>query len=94
MKHRKMLIAGIITIATGIVLWLVIGSAIALAGVATRYEGWFPFGHTVTELTPLFWVGYALSLAGLVIFAIGIVLLILAFVLEILDKEKKMEASK
>jgi len=85
-----MLIAGIVTVAIGLVLWLVIGPAIALTGITTRYEGWWPFGSTVTELTPLFWVGYGLSLAGIVIFVIAIVLLVLAVVLEILDRHSWM----
>lgn len=89
MKHRRMLIASIIMLGIGIVLWQVLGPAIALAGVTSHYEGWWPFGSTVTELTPLYWVGFALSVTGFVIFIIAIVLLILAFVLEILDREKK-----
>jgi len=56
-------------VAIGLVLWLVIGPAIALTGITTRYEGWWPFGR-------------------LVIFVIAIVLLVLAVVLEILDRHK------
>ena len=89
MKHRRLLIGSIIAIPIGIILWVIIGPVIALAGITSHYEGWWIFGQTVTEVTATYWIGVALSLAGLIILIVGVVGIILAFVLEILDREHK-----
>lgn len=89
MKHRRLLIGSIIAIPIGIILWAIIGPIVALAGITSRYEGWWIFGRTVTEVTTTYWVGVALSVVGLIILIIGVVGIILAFVLEFLDRQRK-----
>lgn len=89
MKHRRLLIGSIIAIPIGFILWAIIGPIIAFAGITSHYEGWWIFGQTVTEVTTTYWVGVGLSLVGLIILIVGVVGIILAFVLEILDKEHK-----
>lgn len=89
MKHRRLLIGSIIAIPIGIILWAIIGPIVAFAGITSHYEGWWIFGQTVTEVTATYWVGVALSLGGLIILIVGVAGIILAFVLEILDREHK-----
>lgn len=93
MKHRRLLIGSIIAIPIGIILWVIIGPIVAFAGITSHYEGWWIFGQTVTEVTATYWVGVALSIVGLIILIVGVVGIILAFVLEILDREHKTSAT-
>jgi hypothetical protein len=88
LKHRRLLIGGIITITLGIIL-LIIGPVVAQAGISSHFEGWWIFGTTVTDITTTYWVGVALTLAGFIIVIIGFVGIILSFVLEVLDKSQK-----
>lgn len=94
MKHRRLLVGSIVAIPIGLVLWIIIGTTIALAGIATHQEGWWIFSQTVTELTTTYWVGLAISLLGLIIVIAGISGIIIAFVLEILDRGKKAEKTE
>jgi len=89
LKHRRLLIGSIITIPIGFILWQIIGPIVALVGVTSRWEGWWIFGHTVTEVTTTYWIGVTIWVAGLIILIAGVVGLILAFVLEILDRQHK-----
>lgn len=89
MKHRRLLVGGIIAIPIGIIFWAVIGPTIAFAGISSHQEGWWIFGQTVTDITATYWVGVALSILGLIITIAGITGIILAFVLELLDREKQ-----
>lgn len=89
MKHRRLLIGSIIAIPIGIILWAIIGPIIAFAGITSHYEGWWIFGQTVTEVTATYWIGVALSLAGLIILISAIFGIILACVLEVLDRQHK-----
>jgi MFS family permease len=70
----------------GMILALIIGPAIAYAGVSSHWEGWWIFGHTVTDLTPVYWVGFGISIAGLALLATGGFGALIACLLEILDK--------
>lgn len=88
MKHRRLLIGGIIAITLGII-FLIVGPVVAQAGISSHFEGWWIFGTTVTDVSATYWVGVTLSLAGLIIVIIGIVGIILSFVLEVLDKSPK-----
>jgi len=89
MKHRRLLVGSIIAIPIGIIFWVIIGPTIAFAGISTHQEGWWIFSQTVTDITVTYWVGVALSLSGLIITIAGITGIILAFVLELLDREKQ-----
>jgi len=86
-----MLITSIILIAIGVVLWLAIGPVLASMGigVATWETGWWIFKetHYTYYKTELYWLGFGLTLGGLIIFVIGIVLLPIIFVLEKIKKE-------
>ena len=89
MKHRRPLVGGIIAIPIGIIFWVIIGPTIAFAGISTHQEGWWIFGQTVTDITATYWIGVALSILGLIITIAGITGIILAFVLELLDRGKQ-----
>lgn len=88
MKHRRLLVGSIIAIPIGVILWVVIGPIVALAGITSRYEGWWIFGRTVTEVTATYWVGVVLSIVGLIISIGGIVGIVLAIILEFLDRQQ------
>ena len=88
MKHRRLLVGSIIAIPVGIIFWAIIGPTIAFAGISSHQEGWWIFGQTVTDITATYWVGVALSILGLIITIGGITGIILAFVLELLDRGK------
>ena len=88
MKHRRLLIGSIIAIPIGIIFWVIIGPTIAFAGLSTHQEGWWIFSETVTDVTTTYWVGVTLSILGLIIMIGGITGIILAFVLELLDRGK------
>jgi len=89
LKHRRLLIGSIITIPIGLILWAIIGPIVALAGITSHWEGWWIFGQTVTEVTATYWVGVALSIVGLIILIGGVFGIILALVLEFLDRQPK-----
>ncbi len=72
---------------------MVIGPVIALAGVSQHYEGFWPFGSTVTDITATYWIGLAIGIIGICILAFGIVGIILAFVLEYLDKTQTKQSA-
>jgi len=88
LKHRRLLVGSIIAIAVGLILWAVIGPVVALAGITSHFEGWWIFGQTVTDVTATYWVGVALSIVGLIILVGGVVGIILAFLLEFLDRQR------
>ena len=94
MKHRRLLIGSIISIPVGLVLWLIIGTTIALAGISSHQEGWWIFSQTVTELTTTYWIGLTITIVGLISVIAGISGIIIAFVLEILDREKGIERTE
>jgi len=87
-KHRKMLFLSIGLIIIGVILWLVIGPALLYAGIGLYTSGWWIFSETYYYLTTLGWVGYGLTVTGLVILIIGIGLLVIAAILEITDRKK------
>lgn len=89
MKHRRLLIGSIIAIPIGVILWVIIGPIVAFAGITSHQEGWWIFSQTVYEVTTTYWIGYALSVVGLIILIVGVVGIILAFVLEVLDRQRK-----
>jgi len=89
MIHRKLFLGSIIALAVGIILSFVVGPAIALAGITSHFEGWWIFGQTVYEKTPVYWVGYGLSLTGLVILIGAGFGLVIAIIMEILDRPSK-----
>lgn len=94
MKHRKLLVGSVIAIPIGLVLWIIIRTAITLAGIAALQEGLWIFSQTVIELTTTHWVGLAICILGLIIVIAGTSEIIIAFVLEILDKGKKLRRLK
>jgi len=83
-KHRKMLIAGIITVAVGAI-FSVMGSMIARLGVSSHFEGWWIFGTTVTDYGVGYWVGLGFAIGGIAIIMVGIVLLLIVGILELTD---------
>lgn len=89
LKHRKLLIGSIIAIPIGFILWVIIGPVVAFAGITSHQEGWWIFSQTVYDVTATFWIGYALSIIGLIILIGGVVGIILAVVLEVLDRQRK-----
>ena len=84
MKHRKMLIAGIITAAIGAIL-VVVGSMIARLGISSHFEGWWIFGSTVTDYGLAYWVGLGLAISGIGIVIVGGVVLLIVGILELTD---------
>ncbi|MCW4055208.1 MAG: hypothetical protein NWE82_00330 [Candidatus Bathyarchaeota archaeon] len=86
MKHRRVLIGSIILIAVGLPLWLAIGPALASMGIDVQIEesGWWIFKEKnyVYYETPMYWLGFGLTLGGLMVFAIGVALLPIVLVLE------------
>ena len=88
-RNRNLLVGSIIAIPIGFILWVIVGPVIAQAGISSHFEGWWIFGHNVTDVSTTYWVGVALSMVGVIIVIIGGVGILLAFILEILDKSNK-----
>ena len=89
MKYRRLLVGSIIAIPVGIIFWAIIGPIVAFAGISSHQEGWWIFSETVTDITATYWIGIALSILGLIIMIGGITGIILAFVLELLERGKQ-----
>jgi len=88
-KHRRLLIGSVICIPIGIILWVIVGSTIAMAGISSHFEGWWIFGSAVTDVTTTYWVGVAVSMAGLIFLIVGGFGILLAVLLEFLDRQRK-----
>ena len=93
MRYIKLLVGSIIAIGVGILLWVLIGPLVAISGITSHFEGWWIFGETVTDITPTFWVGVALSAVGVIGMVGGIVGVILSLVLEFLGKKPQSDIS-
>jgi hypothetical protein len=88
LKHRRLLVGSIIAIPIGVILWVILGPVVAMAGVSSHEEGWWIFSQTVTDITATYWVGVAISLIGLIVLIAGVTGIIVAFVPELLDRGK------
>lgn len=88
LRNRRLLVAGIVSLAVGLI-FIMIGPVLADAGVSSHFEGWWIFGQTVTDVTALYWVGMGITLTGFAVLIIGGLCILLAFVLEALDKSEK-----
>jgi len=84
MKHRRMLITGIITAAIGVIL-VVVGSMIARLGISSHFEGWWIFGSTVTDYGVVYWVGLGLAISGIGIVMAGGAVLLIVGILELTE---------
>lgn len=91
MKNRRMLIAGVIVVATGAIL-AVVGSMIARLGISSHFEGWWIFGSTVTDYGVGYWIGLGLALSGICIAMVGAVLLLIIGILEVTEEKREAEA--
>ena len=94
LRYKNLLIGSIIAIAVGIILWVFIGPFVALLGITSHTEGWWIFGQTVTDYTPVFWVGVAISIAGIIVLVGGIVGIILSLILEFLARKPESIVSE
>ncbi len=84
------MIAGIVAIAIGSILWAVIGPYIVLIGRPTPTHervffeaySWLSYPPPIAEVSSTYWLGFAISLIGLSILAVGVIGIILAAVME------------
>ena len=97
-----MIIGSIVAIAIGTMLWLVIGPAVVLMGIPTRtsedhrwasFEAYSWLSHggrvpSIAEISSTYWLGFAVSIIGLSIFAAGFTGIILAAGMEMRGHNK------
>jgi hypothetical protein len=92
-KHRRLLVGSIIGIPSGFVLML-IGAFVARTGIYSYQTGWWIFSQYHTGTTTAYWVGLVLMLLGLIVIIGGITGIIIAVVLEFLDRGKAETAQE
>jgi hypothetical protein len=94
LKHRRLLVGSIIAIPVGVIFWVILGPIVAMSGISSHEEGWWIFSRTVTDVTTTYWAGVAISLAGLIVLIAGVTGIVVAFVLELLDRGKASVAQE
>jgi len=97
LKHSRLIIGSIVTIAVGSILWAAIGPAIVLMGIPTPknsgdhkwsfFQAYGPLSYPpstteITEISSTYWLGFAVSIIGFCILVAGSIGIILAAVME------------
>jgi len=98
LKHRNMLIAAIITCGLGVLLGFVLAPILVFYGIGSYTTGWWPFQQTIYYTTPLYWVGVAFHISGLILVGMALVLCVITIVLEVtgggnVERERKAAGS-
>ena len=89
MKHRKLFLGSIVSIPVGIILFFV-GGVIAPFGIVGHPTGWWLFQTITYEATWVYYLGYGLSVVGIITIIGGISGVIMSSILEVMaGKEER-----
>lgn len=94
LKRRKLLIGSMISLPIGIILWMVLAPVLCGLGIGSYETGWWIFKETHYYTTPLYWLGIAIGIIGMITVIGGVSGIVIGGALEILDRKRERLAGQ